>query len=162
MLNIRSELYPQDRTPIAELVEATGYFNAEELAIALELVDDRLTHAEKSHYRFQVAEFGGETIGYACWGPIPGTEVSADLYWIAVHPTWQNRGVGKALLESTEAWMQREGRLRVYIETSTQPDYAPTCHFYRRCGYTLVAELPDYYASGNGKGIFLKILNCQR
>ena len=27
-----------------------------------------------------------EIAGYACWGPIPGTTASVDLYWIVVHP----------------------------------------------------------------------------
>ena len=158
MLNIRTKLLASDRPPIIELINATGVFNLEELAIAIELVDDRLANLEKSHYRFLVAEKAGEIIGYACWGIIPGTAFSADLYWIAIHPKWQNCGVGKVLLAATEAWIQREGRLRIYIETSSRLDYTPTRYFYQRCGYNLVAELPDYYAPGDGKIIFLKVL----
>jgi ribosomal protein S18 acetylase RimI-like enzyme len=158
MVTISSKLRSSDRLPIAKLLNATGAFNAEELAIALELVDDRLALLEKSHYHFLVAAEAGETIGYTCWGQIPGTVASADIYWIATHPKWQNLGVGKALLTVAEDEIKREKRSRIYIETSTRLNYAPTRHFYQRCGYTIVAELPDYYAPGDGKAIFLKVI----
>jgi D-alanine-D-alanine ligase len=158
-VRLRRELVPGDRAAIAAVVRRTGFFNAEEIAVALELVEDRLANGEHSHYRFLVAEEGDVAVGYACWGPIPGTVGSADLYWIAVDPAWQGRGVGRSLLAEAEAWMRSQGRRRVYIETATRAQYAPTRAFYLACGYQLAAELPDYYASGDGKAIFLKVLD---
>ncbi len=157
-LDIRQELGPADRGPIAALLEATGFFNPEELAVALELVDDRLTHGSGSHYRFLVAEQAGEVLGYACWGPIPGTVASVDLYWIAVGPTAQGKGVGRVLLEAAEAQIVGEGRSRVYIETASRAQYTPTRGFYLACGYHVAAELDDFYAPGDGKVMFLKVL----
>jgi D-alanine-D-alanine ligase len=157
-VNIRSELRPDDRAPLAELLRATGFFNAQEVEVALELVDDRLTHGTSSHYRFLVLEEGSAVLGYACWGVIPGTQASADLYWIAVHPGRQGQGFGRTLMEAAESWMAQEGRVRVYLETSTRPQYEPTRAFYERCGYEVVAELPDFYAPGDGKAIFFKLL----
>lgn len=157
-VTIRRELRRHDREALAQTLAATGFFNHEELAVALELVDDRLAHGERSHYRFLVAEVMGAVVGYACWGPIPGTQESADLYWIAVHPDHQGSGVGRALLAAAEAWMLAEDRPRCWIETATRPQYAPTRAFYLACGYALAAELPDYYAPGDGKAIFVRIL----
>ncbi len=157
-MNIRTELRPDDRAPLAELLRATGFFNQEELAVALELVDDRLAHGARSHYRFLVLEDGTTVVGYACWGVIPGTQASADLYWIAVHPGRQGEGLGRTLMEAAEGWMAQEGRVRVYLETSTRAQYAPTRAFYLHCGYELAAELPDFYAPGDGKAIFFKLL----
>ena len=157
-MNIRSELRPDDRAPLAELLRATGFFNAQELEVALELVDDRLAHGASSHYRFLVLEEGTAVVGYACWGVIHGTKASADLYWIAVHPGRQGQGLGRTLMEAAESWMAQEGRVRVYLETSTRPQYEPTRAFYERCGYEIVAELPDFYAHGDGKAIFFKLL----
>ncbi|HQU34356.1 MAG: hypothetical protein B7Z68_10465 [Acidobacteria bacterium 21-70-11] len=157
-MNIRTDLRPQDRAPLEALLRATGFFNPQELEVALELVDERLAHGEASHYRFLVLEAAGEVLGYACWGPIPGTLASADLYWIAVHPERQGQGLGQALLDAVETWIAREGRTRVYLETSSRPQYVPTRAFYLRCGYEVAAELPEFYAPGDGKVIFLKIL----
>ncbi len=161
-MEIRTDLHPRDRVPVEELLRATGFFNPEELAVAMELVDDRLAHGAASHYRFLIAEEGGRTLGYACWGPIPGTVASADLYWIAVHPAAQGQGVGRALLEASERAVLAEGRMRVYLETSTRAQYVPTRAFYLRCGYVVAAELPDFYAPGDGKAIFLRVLTADR
>jgi D-alanine-D-alanine ligase len=157
-VKIRTELRPEDRAPLAEILEAIGFFNAQELDVARELVEDRLARGQKSDYRFLVLEDEGVVLGYACWGPIPGTQSSAELYWIAVHPTRHGQGLGRALLDTTESWMARVGRTRVYLDTSMRPQYAPTRAFYLRCGYQIAAELPDFYAPGEGRATFLKLL----
>ncbi len=155
---VRQGLQPADRRPVEALIRATGFFNPEEIEVALELVDDRLREGEGSHYRFLVGEVDGQVAGYACWGPIPGTSASADLYWIVVHPDQQGEGIGAALLTAAEDWMAGEGRTRVYVETSTRAQYDGTRGFYRARGYAVAAELPDFYAPGDGKAVFLKVL----
>jgi ribosomal protein S18 acetylase RimI-like enzyme len=157
-LDIRHGLQPSDRGPLEALVRATGFFNPEEVDVALELVDDRLANGGSSHYRFLVGVLESRVAGYACWGPIPGTVASADLYWIVVHPEFQGRRVGATLLRAAEEQMAAAGRTRVYVETSTRPQYLPTRAFYAACGYGLAAELEDYYAPGDGKAVFLKVL----
>jgi D-alanine-D-alanine ligase-like ATP-grasp enzyme/GNAT superfamily N-acetyltransferase len=153
---IRRDLSPADRSSLEALIRGTGFFNPEEIDIALELIDDRLSGGD--HYRFLVAEADGAVAGYACWGPIPGTAASADLYWIAVDRAAQGRGVGAALMKEAESWMASEGRTLVWVETSTRSQYEPTRRFYLACGYDLAARLPGYYAPGDGKAIFRKDL----
>ena len=106
-----------------------------------------------SHYRFLVGEIAGEVAGYACWGPIPGTAASADLYWIAVHPD-QGRGAGAALLAAAEDWMAADGRSRVYVETSTRAQYQPTRAFYLACGYQPRRRAAGLLLPGDGKASF--------
>jgi ribosomal protein S18 acetylase RimI-like enzyme len=158
-LRLRRDLHRDDRIAIEALVRATEFFNRDEVAVAMELVDDRLANGEASHYRFLVGEAVGRVAGYACWGPIPGTVASADLYWIVVHPELQGRRIGAELLRAAEEWMAGAGRTRVYIETSTRPQYLPTRAFYAACGYRTVAEFADFYAPGDGKAILLKVLS---
>jgi ribosomal protein S18 acetylase RimI-like enzyme len=130
----------------------------------MELVDDRLREGTASHYRFLVGEVAGaagtaaDIAGYACWGPIAGTAAAADLYWIVVDPRFQGRHVGAALLTAAEERMAGEGRTRIYVETSTRAQYEPTRRFYAARGYHLAAELADFYAPGDGKALFLKVL----
>jgi D-alanine-D-alanine ligase len=153
---IRQGLEPTDREPLERMIRETALFNGEEVEVALELIDDRLTRGEASHYRFLVAETDGAVAGYACWGPIPGTLASADLYWIVVDPAHQRQGIGAALLKDAEEWMASSGRARIYIETSTRARYDGTRRFYLACGYELAAELPEFYGPEDGKAIFLK------
>jgi len=155
---VRRDLRPSDKEPVQRLLEATHFFNPEELEVAMEIVVDRLALGDHSHYQFLVAELDGKVAGYAAWGPIPGTTESADLYWIAVDPEAQGLGVGRALLTEAEQWMAEAGRLRVYVETAGRAQYAPTRSFYIGCGYQIAAEFEHFYSPGDAKVVFLKVL----
>ena len=73
-------------------------------------------------------------------------------------PTAQGRGLGKKLMAESERIMAERGAKRIYADTSSRPQYEPTRAFYRSCGYTQEAFLADFYAAGDGKVIFVKIL----
>ena len=140
------------------MISASGFFSREETAIAVELVEERLRRGEESGYFFLFAEQGGAVAGYTCFGPIPGSTHSYDLYWIAVDDRLRHRGIGKGLLSRTEALIRKQGGQRIYIETSARPQYAETVAFYLACGYRQEAFLADFYAPGDGKIILVKVL----
>ncbi|PYO26729.1 MAG: N-acetyltransferase, partial [Gemmatimonadetes bacterium] len=98
------------RAPLERLTAATGLFRPDEVAIAVELLDDALDGDQG--YRFLGAFAGEELVGYACWGPTPGTTGTYDLYWIVVDPAWQGKRVGTQLLASVEDTLTTDnGRL---------------------------------------------------
>lgn len=158
-LRFRSEPRPTDPEMVRRMVAYSGFFSAAEVEIALELVNERIGKGEASGYFFSFAERGGETVGYSCFGPVPGTVGSWDLYWIAVMPDLRGAGLGKRIIRQVEAEIRRMGGRRVYVETSSRETYHPTRAFYRRCGYREEATLEDFYSQGDGKIIFLKVLS---
>ena len=131
-------------------------FRPSEVAIAVELLDRAA--AGDDDYRFVGAFDGDDLVGYACWGPTPGTEGTFDLYWIAVDTTRQGGGVGSQLLTHVERTLQAGGGRLIVVETSSRADYSPTRAFYERRGYTRAATLPGYYAPGDNLVIYLKEL----
>lgn len=144
------------RTRIREILEATGSFREEEIAVALELLDD------PASYEF-IGAFTpeGELAGYACYGATPGTDGTWDLYWIATHPDYQGTGGGSRLLDEVERRLSdREARLLV-VETSARDDYESTRRFYERRGYREHARLGDFYASGDDRVIYAKYLSSR-
>lgn len=157
-LTLRDELRPTDRDALERILIDSKYFRTDEVPVALELMDDRLKDGEQSEYRFIVAERDGKVIGYCCYGLIACSVHSFDLYWIAVEPTLQRAGVGRRLMAATEERVKAAGGKRIYVETSSKPQYEPTRKFYLRCGYKLEATLPDFYAPEDGKVIFVKVL----
>jgi len=157
-ITYRQEVRREDRETVRRLVHATGFFSEEEEEIAVELVEERLERGEASGYLFLFAEEGGRLLGYTCFGPIPGSCHSYDLYWIAVDPDQQGMGLGKGIMAATERIMARRGARRVYADTSSRPQYEPTRAFYLSCGYNQEALLADFYAPGDGKVIFTKPL----
>lgn len=155
----RSEVLPEDRQQIREIVESTGFFHPWEVEIAVELADERLTKGAASGYEFLFADDQGRTDGYACFGEIPCTRGSYDVYWIAVRRECQGQGLGRRLMQLVEQRIQDLAGRRIYLETSGRSDYLPTRTFYERCQYQLAAELPDFYAPGDAKIIYVKCLD---
>lgn len=154
----RDAVQPGDPARVQEIVDSTGFFRADEIKVAVELVTEKLAQGAGSSYRFQFAEISGVAIGYTCYGEIPCTIGSYDLYWIAVHEEYRKSGIGRQLLAHTEASIAALGGRAVYIETASCEKYQPTRHFYTRNNYDLVATLNDYYSPGDDKLIYVKIL----
>ena len=144
------------RGPLERLTAATGLFRPDEVAIAVELLDEAL--AGDDDYRFLGAYADDELVGYACWGPTPGTTGTFDLYWIVVDPTRQGKGVGTQLLQAVETKLTTDDGRLIVVETSSRPEYGPTRAFYERRGYAETARLPGYYAPGDDLVIYLKDL----
>lgn len=149
-----------DAIAIREITTATGFFYPTEIDIAVELIEDRLAKGEDSDYEFVFADDpdSGATLGYACYGPIPLTQESWDLYWIAVSPQAQRRGVGRALMQAVEQDVRTRGGQRVYVDTASRPAYRPTRAFYRSRGYRVDAEFADFYSPGDAKVVMVKRL----
>jgi ribosomal protein S18 acetylase RimI-like enzyme len=145
------------RARLEQLTRGTGLFREEEVATAVELLDESLAGDED--YRFLGAFDGDELIGYACWGSTPGTVTTSDLYWIVVDRDKQGSGVGTQLLGEVERRLTADGRRLVVVETSSRSDYVPTRAFYEARGYTRAATIPAYYAPGDDLVIYTKDLN---
>jgi len=152
---------PPDRTRIEEIVVSSGRFNQEEIATALELVDEALERGEGSGYIIRVLEAGREHLavqGYVCYGPTPLTQGVYDLYWVATDPAVQGRGFGRRLIEYVEGDIVKRGGRMLLIETSSQAAYGATIRFYKRVGYKLVARIKNFYRVGDDKLVFTKEL----
>lgn len=137
----------RDRPRLAELLAATGAFNSDEVEIALSLFD------VSSDYEFLGAfeESDGRLVGYACFGATPATDGTYDLYWLAVDPAAQGRGVGTALVRAVEEKLLDRGARLLVVETSSRPDYEGTRRFYARSGYSEAARVRDFYAPADDR-----------
>lgn len=160
MHGLRWRYAPEAADPerIRRLVTITGFFNPAEVDVAEELVRERLDKGEAGGYHFVLAEHYGRLVGYTCYGPIAGTANSFDLYWIAVHPDFQRRGLGRHLLRESERLIHKAGGRRIYVDTSQRAEYASTRIFYENSGYRREALLADFYGPGDGKAIYCKVM----
>ena len=144
------------RARLEQLTRGTGLFREEEVATAVELLDESL--AGDDDYQFVGAFEDDQLVGYACWGATPGTVATSDLYWIVVDRDRQNTGIGSQLLGEVERLLMTENRRLIVVETSSRADYTPTRQFYEARGYTRTATIPGYYAPGDDLVIYTKDL----
>jgi len=142
-----------DPRKISDLVTDTGVFSAEEARLAGDLAATTLDGTET--YRFMFAEEpGGRLRGFACFDRIPLSEVSFDLYWIAVARDAQGTGLAGELMRHTAAFAKRKRGLWLFAETSSRPPYDRARAFYRKAGFEEVARFEDFFAPGDAKVIF--------
>jgi ribosomal protein S18 acetylase RimI-like enzyme len=156
-ITFRDAVSPRDRDVVRSIIERTGFFRPDEVAVAVELVDERLSRGEASGYHFVFAETeAGDVAGYACYGAIACTVASFDLYWIAVEPAFQRSGIGSQLMAAVESRVTDAGGRQIYADTSNKPLYAPTRAFYERHGFRCEARLADFYAVGDDRVTYTK------
>jgi len=148
---LRDKAKPTDREAVRKILFSNKYFFDFEIAVAEELIEERILRGPASGYHFFFAEIENRVVGYTCYGLIPCTQKSFDLYWIAVSEELRGHGIGSRLLVETEKAILLQGGERIYIETSSRPDYEPTRKFYEKSGYHLAARLEDFYARGDAK-----------
>jgi len=162
MTSIRP-LLARDREPLLVLVRAQDNFNAQEQAVAMEVIDEALA-PDKNDYRVLVAVSPGPAgeqerlAGFLCYGEIPLTDRRYDLYWIAVDPGLARAGVGGLLLAAMEAEIRSQGAALLYADTSSTPGYLRARRFYEKNGYAALCRLKDFYRPGDDRIIYGKEL----
>jgi ribosomal protein S18 acetylase RimI-like enzyme len=145
-MRIRSPSLP-DRDAIAAVIDQ-GPFRPEERSCALELLDAALGRADT--YEALVAdEPGVGPIGYICFGATPMTEATYDVYWLAIRPDHQGRGVGGRLLAETERVLGERGARIIRVETSSLEGQGGALRFYRRAEYQQVGLIEGFYRPGD-------------
>ena len=152
----RDVVRASDLSVVRDILLSAGFFYDHEIEVGVELVRESLTPDESGGYCFVFAEVDGETVGYSCFGEIPCTVGSFDLYWIAVHEKCRGRGLGRALMATTEERIAGMKGRRVYAETSSRELYQPTRAFYERCGYRAEARMEAFYDVGDDKIVYVK------
>jgi len=154
-MEFRNTLNNSDLESLKEILESTGFFYDSELEIVLELAQENIKKGEKeSGYIFNIAEENNKVIAFTCYGPIPGTQASFDLYWIAVHKLYRAKGLGKILMNMLVEDIRNRAGKNIWIETASRPLYEPTRKFYISYGCKKVAELPEFYGKNDNKVIY--------
>jgi ribosomal protein S18 acetylase RimI-like enzyme len=147
-----------DKAPLMQILKQISEFERGEIDIAEEVIDIYLKDPINSGYYILVAEYDSSLAGYIEYGDTPLTKGTWDIYWMAVEPQQQGKGIGKVLIAAAESDIKkRQGRL-ILIETSSKPQYEKTRSFHIARGYTLTCRIVDFYSPGDDLLIFEKRL----
>jgi GNAT superfamily N-acetyltransferase len=147
-------LQQEHRGRLREILDSTTVFRPDEVDVALELFDE----GARGDYEFVGGFEGDDLVGYACFGPTPGTDRTYDLYWIALEARLQGRGRGSHLLNEVERRLRQRGARLLVVETSSRPEYEATRQFYLSRDYREAARMRDFYEVGDDRVIFTKSL----
>lgn len=157
-MNIRS-LIEKDRARLLSILIKTKAFTSAEIDVAMELIDIVLRDGNQKDYLIDcMADDQDQVIGYICYGLAPMTQGTFDLYWIAMDPYFQEKGLGSKLLGFLEKRVEAEGGRMILADTSTIPQYEKTRKFYMRNGFEEATVIRDYYYPGNDRVTFCRRL----
>jgi len=151
-------LLSRDRDAVCRILDMSGAFTREEVAVALELVDDALAHGGGGDYIAFVAVRDDTVCGYVCIGKTPLTASTWHLYWVCVDSGERRSGVGRALHSHAESFVRRHAGERLVVETSSQPSYASAHRFYETIQYERVGRIPNFYKSNDDCILYCKDL----
>lgn len=147
-----------DRDALESILKRIQQFKAEEVNVALELIDITLNFPAQTDYNVFVFEDEEKVLGYHCTGKRPMTDAVYDLYWIVVDPDTSGKGVGKKLLQhATEFVKEQKGRW-LLAETSSKETYEKTRLFYMNNNFKVIAQIDDFYSERDSLLVFGKRL----
>lgn len=147
---------PADTPDLLNLARATAVFKPLELVALREVLDDYHASNRALGHRAITDEREGRAVGFAYYAPAAMADRAWYLWWIAVDPELQARGLGSALLTAAEHDIRTRGGRMLLIETSSLPHYEPTRRFYLKHGYEQASVLADFYADGDDLVVFCK------
>jgi len=103
---------------------------------------------------FFVAEVNGRIVGYVMSRIESGFSFSypspfyqkGHVVSLAVSSEFRRMGIGTSLMQATHNEMRKRGIKEVYLEVRV--DNYPAISLYKKLGYSIVKQIPFYYADG--------------
>jgi ribosomal protein S18 acetylase RimI-like enzyme len=148
-------IVPADRAALEQVLRSDATFRADEVVVALELIDGSL--AGDPDYLVLAADHDG-IVGFVLFGPTPMTHATYDLYWLGVAAASRGRGIARQLVSAMESTIRDRGGRHVRVETSPSEAHVAARIMYERLGYPIAGELADFYAPGEGLLTYYKRL----
>ena len=109
-----------------------------------------LRHCVETQEGF-VAVADGETVGFVSL--VVHFPETWEITWMAVHPAWHRRGIGRWLVEAAVERCRAEGATTLLVktlaDTHPSPEYARTRAFYAAMGFRRLDVFPDLWGSHN-------------
>ena len=150
---------PNDAAAIITIAIATGMFPEGETAALGQVLADYFGNKLGEGHQWLTDEDNGLR-GVVYYAPDLMADRTWYVYMVAVQPECQGQGRGTALMQHVEKELQANGQRLLLVETSGLPNYDRTRAFYVKCGYGQEARIRDFYATGDDKIVFRKLLNA--
>jgi ribosomal protein S18 acetylase RimI-like enzyme len=144
---------PSDLSAIQKIATESGLFDAEQTDFLRTL----FLEPGPEDVWF-VIDHDGLLEGVAYLAPEKMTHGTWNLYWIAVLPKSQKRGLGAQLVQHVFSWLGERGERLLLVETAGIDEFEYVRRFYQSHGFTHAAVIPGFYDEGIDKVIFTKNL----
>ncbi len=145
---------------ITSFLKRISEFAPDELPVAEEVLDDSLDESHESGYFTIVALKNGRPVGYVTYGNTPLSKGNWEIYWVAVDPVRTGTGhrAGTDLLRTEKPRSNNAAGGRLLSKHRRRRCMKKPAGSHKKCGYTEIARIPDFYDRGDDLVIFYKKL----
>ncbi|MBD2663715.1 acetyltransferase, gnat family [Richelia sinica FACHB-800] len=147
---------PEDTTALIAIADVLGFQPNELDALRGMLID----YFNRDSDNFWITDDDNGPVGVAYCEPERMTNQTWNLQLIAIRLDRQGQGRGSALLRYLEQTLIANGGRMLLVETSGLPAFERTREFYKKCSYEEEARIRDFYAAGDDKIVFRKVLKA--
>lgn len=139
-----------------DIAHRTNAFSEAEIDVLEEVLRDWAVSQGKE-YSLRLFFDDQKVSGFVIFGMTPMTKYAWDVYWIAVDPELQGKGIGKSLMAQVEREaVGQAGQAILRIETSGKSTYTRQRSFYKSCGFEEKGRIEDFYQLGDDLVIYAK------
>lgn len=149
---------PDATSDMIDLLVACRMFDRDDSSFLTELFADFFDSKLSEGHAILVDIEDNILRGLAYCQPMPAADRVWDLTMIAVQPDLQGRGLGAHLITVVEETLRSQGARLLIVDTSATDQYDLTRKFYAKHGYTEEGIIRDYWADGDDKIVFRKLL----
>jgi GNAT superfamily N-acetyltransferase len=100
---------------------------------------------DADRFRTWVVQVGATIVGFIA-DAVNHDEQTGEVELLAVHPDYQNRGIGTALNSVVLEQMRERGNRLAVVGTGDDPGHAPARRAYEKAGYTALPLVRYYQA----------------
>jgi ribosomal protein S18 acetylase RimI-like enzyme len=143
---------PSDQPAVRAIAHASGLFTPNEAAMMDGMIADQF--ADLTDHCWIILQ---DLTGAAYLAP-EMAQGTWNMLFIAVLPARRGKGGGTALLQAVQAHLRAQGARLMIVETSGLGTFAQTRAFYAKAGFDEEARIRDFYATGDDKVVFRKVL----
>ena len=148
---------PSDSESIVAIARDSGLFEPHELEDVEGMLSAFLQGELPPLHQWVLLEDEGP-VAIAYYAPETLSDSVWNLYLLAVSSGRHGQGHGEKLVRYVENEAKANGGRMLLIETSGLSGFERTRRFYEHCGYAEEARVRDYYAPGDDKVIFRKVI----
>ncbi|MFO6464661.1 GNAT family N-acetyltransferase [Jannaschia sp. KMU-145] len=141
---------PADHPTIVDIAVRSGLFDADDAAAFGESLRETAAGT--------VLFVDGDGHGAAMLAPEAMSDAVWNLLFLAVDPSAQRAGIGRALVTEAEAHARAAGGRMLLIDTASVEDQAAARALYASLRFDRVATIPGYYGDGIDKVTYLRRL----
>lgn len=144
-----------DSDALLAILGSSGQFDDNGLAHVKEILKSYLA-GEGDGLWFTADD--GEPVGVAYCTPEPVTDGTWNLLMLWTRRDRNGQGHGSSLVSRVEQVLTERGVRLLIVETSGLPYFESARAFYSKCGFTQEARIKNFFATGDDKIVYTKLL----